>query len=123
MCIYEDADYYHRRIDKILHAAMGPETNSEGKALRSRNIVDIIEGYKGQGYGLSTQEELDQLLEVFTATGVPVDPVYTLKGVRGMLSELADNPRRFAGKRVLYLHTGGVFGLYDWTIQLYERMA
>ncbi len=102
---------------------MGPETNSEGKALRSQNIVDIIEGYKGQGYGLSTQEELDQLLEVFTATGVPVDPVYTLKGVRGMLSELADNPRRFAGKRVLYLHTGGVFGLYDWTIQLYERMA
>ena len=112
MCICDDANYFHEHIDETLHA-MGFESNSDGKPLRSRNIVDIIEGYKGLGYGLTTQEELDQLLEVFTATGVSVDPVYTLKGVRGMLSELVNNPERFAGKRVLYLHTGGVFGLYD----------
>ncbi len=112
MCICDDANYFHGHIDETLHA-MGLATNLDNKPLRSRNIVDIIEGYKGQGYGLSTQEELDQLLEIFTVTGVSVDPVYTLKGVRGMLSELANNPARFAGKRVLYLHTGGVFGLYD----------
>ena len=49
-----------------------------------------------------------QLLEIFTTTGVSVDLVYTLKGVRGMLSELQSNPGRFAGKRILYVHTGNV---------------
>ena len=86
--------------------------NSEGNPLRSRDIVDIIEGYKGR-YGLSTGEELSELLEIFTTTGVPLDPMYTLKAVRGMKAELEKNPGRFAGKRVLYVHTGGLFGLYD----------
>ena len=112
MCVSDNANYFHGHIDETLHA-MGLTTDSERKPLQSRDIIDIIEGYKGRGYGLSTQEELDQLLDIFSKTGVSVDPVYTLKGVRGMLSELTHNPGRFAGKRVLYLHTGGVFGLYD----------
>lgn len=41
-----------------------------------------------------------------TQTGIALDPVYTLKGVRGMLGEMAANPSRFQGKRVLYIHTG-----------------
>ena len=41
-------------------------------------------------------------------TGVPLDPVYTLKGVRGMLGELRNNPTVFSGKRILYIHTGEI---------------
>ena len=47
-----------------------------------------------------------QLVEISTQTGVVLDPVYTLKGVRGMLSELQKNPGRFRGRRILYIHTG-----------------
>lgn len=47
-----------------------------------------------------------QLVEVVTKTGVSLDPVYSLKGVRGLLSELGKNPQRFAGRRILYIHTG-----------------
>ena len=47
-----------------------------------------------------------QLLDIMTKTGVELDPVYTLKGVRGMLTEMATNPGRFQGNRVLYIHTG-----------------
>ena len=49
---------------------------------------------------------LGQLIEVFSQTGVSLDPIYTLKGVQGMLGELNSNPGRFAGKRILYIHTG-----------------
>ena len=41
-----------------------------------------------------------------THTGISLDPVYTLKGVRGMLGEMTTNPARFQGKRVLFIHTG-----------------
>ena len=46
-------------------------------------------------------------------TGVPLDPTYTLKGVRGLLGELHSNPTSFSGRKILFVHTGGVFGLYD----------
>ena len=54
-----------------------------------------------------------QLVDISTRTGVTLDPVYTLKGVRGMLGEMNTNPQRFKGKRILYIHTGGIFGLFD----------
>ena len=47
-----------------------------------------------------------QLVEIVSQTGISLDPVYTLKGVRGILGEMEKNPGRFAGKRILYIHTG-----------------
>ena len=55
---------------------------------------------------LSTSHLPAQLIEIASRTGITLDPVYTLKGVRGMLGEMQRNPGRFAGKRVLYIHTG-----------------
>lgn len=41
-----------------------------------------------------------------SATGVSLDPEFCVKAVRGMLCEMERNPDRFAGKRVLFLHSG-----------------
>ena len=46
------------------------------------------------------------LVEIMNETGLSLDRVYTLKGVRGMLLEMQNNPTRFLGRRVLYIHTG-----------------
>jgi 1-aminocyclopropane-1-carboxylate deaminase/D-cysteine desulfhydrase-like pyridoxal-dependent ACC family enzyme len=55
---------------------------------------------------LSLIKFLAQLIEISSQTGIVLDPVYTLKGVRGMLTELKNNPKRFKGNRILYIHTG-----------------
>ena len=55
MCVVDCADYFYDCIDEILE--MLGLKNAEGKPLRSRDILDIIEGYIGKGYGLSTSEE------------------------------------------------------------------
>ena len=55
---------------------------------------------------MSTSHLPAQLIEIVSGTGVFLDPVYTLKGVRGMLEEMRRTPERFAGKRILYIHTG-----------------
>ena len=57
MCVCDNADYFHGHIDEHLEL-LGLTENSEGNPLRSRDLVDVIEGYKGKGYGLSTSEEL-----------------------------------------------------------------
>ncbi len=53
----------------------------------------------------------EQLIEIGQSTGVILDPVYTLKATRGMLQEMSENPSRFKGRRVLFLHTGNISSL------------
>ena len=53
-----------------------------------------------------------QLVDIVSSTGLSLDPVYTLKGVRGLLAEMGKNPGRFAGERVLYIHTGAPTAYY-----------
>ena len=127
MCTCDNAAYFHTHIDDLLED-LGLTTDPQGNVVKSHSIVDIIEGYDGEGYGQSTEEELGQwslfflnssrdclfmcvfytvqMREIMRATGVTLDPVYTLKGVRGMLCEMRTNPARFQGNRVLYVHTG-----------------
>ena len=50
-------------------------------------------------------------MQVTLKTGLPLDPVFTVKAVRGMLGEMRNNPTRFQGKRVLFLHTGEIEGV------------
>ena len=57
MC--DDAAHFHKAIDAILSKLKLPEDIEGGKnTWKSRDIVDIIDGYKGRGYTLSTDEEL-----------------------------------------------------------------
>ena len=133
--VCDNADYFHGHIDETLvELGLSKSKDTQGRpTVKSRDIIDIVEGYKGRGYGLSTDEELGkysvtlcsgvkviqivffltpvQLVEISSQTGIVLDPVYTLKGVRGMLIELKMNPKRFKGNRILYIHTGMFFML------------
>ncbi|XP_067034638.1 uncharacterized protein [Acropora muricata] len=106
--VSDNAAYFYNKINEDLQAG--------GLDVQAEEIIDIIDGYKGRGYGLSTQHELESILEISRTTGIMMDPVYNIKAVRGMLTEMKCNPTRFRGQRILYIHTGGVFGLYDGRI-------
>jgi D-cysteine desulfhydrase len=76
---------------------------------RQRDI-DIIDGYVGRGYAVSRPEELTLLCDVARTEGIFLDPVYTGKAFYGMVQELNRDPGCF-GERVVFIHTGGIFGL------------
>lgn len=42
------------------------------------------------------------------ATGIILDPVYSGKAIHGLMSELRKAPEAWAGRRVLFIHTGGL---------------
>jgi len=73
--------------------------------------IDIVDGHVGLGYARSRPEELATLRTTAARDGLILDPVYTGKAFHGLCTELARDPRRF-GARVVFLHTGGVFGLF-----------
>lgn len=46
----DNAAYFYNKINEDLITG--------GLDVKAEDIIDIIEGYKGKGYGLNTQEEL-----------------------------------------------------------------
>jgi D-cysteine desulfhydrase len=76
-----------------------------------RQEIRIDDRHKGVGYARSRTEELVRISDVARAEGLVTDPVYTGKALHGLLSELERDPRAF-GHRVLFLFTGGLYGLF-----------
>jgi len=113
VAVCDNDEYFYDHCDEMLSELGLSETT------KARDILDVIDGYQGNGYAKSTTEELELLRNIARTTGILLDPVYTLKAVRGLLHELAQNEtqgeptRRFQGNRILFVHTGGIFGLFD----------
>ena len=61
---------------------------------------------------MSQPEELKLIKEVAQTEGIFLDPVYTAKAFYGMVEELKRDPKCF-GERVIFIHTGGIFGLFS----------
>ncbi len=88
-----------------------------GQQSTQRPPYEIVDGYVGRGYALSSPDELAALRDLVRLEGVVLDPVYTGKAYFGMLRELAAHPKRF-GDRIVFVHTGGLFGLFPVADQL-----
>ena len=58
MCVCDTAEYFYDHVDHHLEELGVASTNDRGQPIRARDLVDIFDGYKGKGYGLSTEEEL-----------------------------------------------------------------
>jgi D-cysteine desulfhydrase len=73
--------------------------------------IDLIDGYVGRGYALSRPEELELIRTVAQQEGIFLDPVYTGKAMFGLRDQIHKGRFR-KGERVLFLHTGGIYGLF-----------
>ena len=103
VAVCDDAAYFQAIVDRISTEAT--ERWPDLPRVRA-DEANVVEGYKGRGYGLSTAEEEADIESVARASGLILDPVYTGKAFRALLRE----PERF-GSRPLFVHTGGIFGL------------
>ena len=71
----------------------------------------------GLGYARNKPEELEFIMAVSQQSGILLDPVYSGKGFYYFVNEyLEANGHLFdENDKVMFLHTGGVYGLYDKT--------
>jgi len=113
--VCHDRDYFVNAIGDICEKAIADYQIEVGFS-RDRDI-EILDGYVGRGYGLSQPPELELLTETARTEGIFLDPVYTGKAFLGMVQELKNNPTCF-GERVIFIHTGGIFGLFPMAEQI-----
>ena len=77
----------------------------------------IDDGYVGAGYGLPTEGTIAAINLIARKEGVLLDPVYSAKGLAGMIG-LTEQKFFDRQKDVVFLHTGGAAALFAYGNQL-----
>lgn len=108
--ISESADYFHERVMEIgrdfVHQLDTPLTIDEERIL-------LIDGKQGDGYGKNTPDDIAFIRKFASEEGILLDPVYTGKAMKGLLEALEEGHPYLEGvKNVLFIHTGGHFGVF-----------
>ncbi len=107
--VCDDREYFLEVIGEICETAIA--TYGLDISFERERDIDIVDGYVGRGYALSRPEELSLIVDIARREGLFLDPVYTGKAFYGMTQELKRDPRCF-GERIIFIHTGGLFGLF-----------
>lgn len=96
--VCDDGPYFQGVVDRIA-AELGATACA----------VEFPEAYKGEAYGVPYDAEMAWVLRLAREEGVICDPVYSGKALAGLCGEVQAG-RIAPNSRVIFLHTGGIFG-------------
>lgn len=108
--VCNDAAYFRRTI-----AALCAEAARTWPGLPEvpEAELELDDRFIGPGYAQATDEGLALIGRVARTDGVVLDPVYTGKAMLGVFARAAE-----LGPRVVFLHTGGAFGVLPFAQRL-----
>lgn len=112
--VCDTPDIFYHDIDALFEGMGAMPVLVGGTA---RDMLTVIQA-KGSGYAMSSQEELKAVLDTSQATGIICDPVYSGKALYQMMRDITANKDEWAGRKVIFLHTGGLLGMYEKLDQL-----
>ncbi|HET9554508.1 MAG TPA: D-cysteine desulfhydrase family protein [Anaeromyxobacteraceae bacterium] len=78
--------------------------------------LEVDDRFVGPGYAQATPEGLALIRRVARADGLLLDPVYTGKAFQGLVARAGE-----LGPRVVFIHTGGSFGLLPFGARLLDE--
>jgi len=102
------ADYFKNRIGNLITSFL---QKYRWKLKINLDELDIIDGYVGDGYARSRRIERDLIANLARSSGIILDPVYTGKAMLGLIEETRKGTIGVKEK-VLFLHSGGIYGLF-----------
>ncbi len=115
VAVCDDRATFDAKIGAILDEAVLSGWVTED--VRKRARWTILEGYQGEGYAKTTPGEMRELARVARAARLLLDPVYTGKAWHGLLGEARAGRLEGDGATV-FLHTGGLFGLFAFADEI-----
>jgi D-cysteine desulfhydrase len=93
-----------------------------GLAVEPPRTIRLLDGYQGAGRARIGDEELEIVLALGRQEGVLLDPVYTAKAFLALTTTLRRDPT-VLGRRVCFIHTGGLFSLFACREELSRRLG
>ena len=112
MAVCDDTEYFTNIAHNIATEALQylPQ-EYRNESLEKKNI-EINDKYVGIGYAQSRPEELEFIKKFARQEAVILDPVYTGKAMYGIYNELQNGGNLNKDDNILFIHTGGLFGLF-----------
>ena len=111
--VCDDATYFKNQISDVL---MDSFRYLDREISFNKDEIQIIDGYVGRGYALSQKEELDFIHHFAKLEGIILDPVYTGKGMYGLVNEIKKGTFKDC-QNILFIHTGGLYGVFPSSMQ------
>jgi len=74
--------------------------------------IKIVDGYVGDGYGLIDEHVVELIRRFSQKMGIVIDPVYGAKAFAGFEDLILQ--RKLSGRNILFIHTGGIFGVFPY---------
>ncbi|MGB7304059.1 MAG: D-cysteine desulfhydrase [Burkholderiaceae bacterium] len=84
-----------------------------------RDMVHAYDDYVGAGYGQPTDEMVAAINLLASQEGIFLDPVYSGKGLAGMIDLIKRGVIK-SDEKIVFIHTGGSLGLFAYG-QLFSR--
>ena len=94
---------------KILQLAEGAVLDFKLPYEIDESNLEIVDGYSKEGYKNISDDKLKIIAELARTTGILLDPAYTSKAFCAYDDLILEKGK---GKRVVFLHTGGIFGVF-----------
>jgi len=96
---------------------MGAAIRRYGFSIDVPKTIHVLDGYQAAARLDAGDAELAVLVDLAREEGILLDPVYTARGFRGLVETLARDPKAL-GRRVCFVHTGGLFSLFPYRERL-----
>lgn len=106
--VLDTSENSKRTVDSILKETIEAYDMDVSYDLEDMHIFDE---YVGRGYALSQPHEIDFIKEIAQKEAVIFDPVYTGKAFLGLVEEIRKGTFD-QHENILFIHTGGLFGLF-----------
>ncbi len=93
----------------------------------TQSSLKIIDDYRGAGYALNDISDFELMKEFARKEGIFVDPVYTGKALKGLITEIKKSAAGYVhpvadfGKyqNILFIHTGGLYGIFPKASEIF----
>ena len=105
--VCDDADYFHNKVLQDIHDWV----SQYGIAFKTDALnIATNDNYIGPDYGIADPHVFDLIKDLAKMEGLVLDPVYTGKAFYGMVEDIKQGLFDNDGD-IVFLHTGGLFGL------------
>ena len=94
---------------KVLQLAEGAVLDFKLQCIIDENNLEIVDGYSKEGYKNISDKKIKLITEFARSTGILLDPTYTGKAFFAYNEHVLGQR---GGKRIIFLHTGGIFGTF-----------
>ena len=103
--------------DKVFKLAVETAEYVGAPGIVDRDDIVANCDYVGDGYGVPTDGMNDAVLMLARLEGLLFDPVYSGKGLAGMIDLIGQGVFK-RGENIVFVHTGGVAGLFAYRDRL-----